>query len=239
MSEELEESRIPTPLSVPEKREQEVFNQKREETVLILMKAYEEGALTISEYDERVTLAISAKKLNELEVLIVEFVQDLAVVEKPVEPLKVDDSIATELSKPEKITTRLAAPISSQTAIFGKVKKEGPWILSPRVESKAIFGEVQLDLREVEWVKDQAVIECKAVFGSIVVIVPSGVSVDCTGVGILGSFTNRNKTKLSNAKYHLTIRGSAVFGSVEIINGPEESNRWEEKSDEESSSNED
>ena len=229
MSEKLESSRIPPPLSGPIKRKQEAFEQRKEETISTLMRAYEEGELTIEEYDERLSLAMDANKQQELDVLTVEFKDRFAIVEQPDEPLKDADPKTQEPAKPVKQTTGLAAPTNSQTAIFGVVKKEGPWRLSPRIKSKAVFGAVQLDLRDVEWVEVQAVIECTAVFGSIVIIVPSGVSINCKGVGILGSFVNRNKTTASNSNYRLTIRGTAVFGSIEVLFEDEDSEDSEDE----------
>ena len=213
MSEELESGRIPPPLSGPAKRKQEAFKQKKDETIAILMRAFENGELTIEEYDERLVLAIEANKQAELDILTVELKEHLAVVEQPDEHSEHVDQKTTERTKPAVIS----APTTSQTAILGVVKKEGPWRLSPRIESKAVFGAVQLDLREVEWVELHAAIECKAIFGSIVIIVPSGVSVDCKGVGILGRFAKRNNTKTSEANYRLTISGTAVFGSIEVL----------------------
>ncbi len=229
MSEELEVSRIPPPLSRSRKRQQEAFQQQKEETVSTLMRAYEDGELTIEEYDERLTLAMNANTQQELDVLTVELKETLAVVEHPNEPSEYIGPKVTERAKPVKQTTVLGEPTNSQTAIFGVVKKEGPWRLSPRVESKAFFGAVRLDLRDVEWVELHAAIECKAIFGSIVIIVPPGVSVDCKGVGILGSFAKRNKTKASKSNYHLTIRGTAVFGSIEVLFEDEDSEDSEDE----------
>ena len=229
MSKELESSRIPTPLSQPEKRQEEEFKQQKEETVSILMRSYEDGELTIEEYDERLTLAMDANTHQELDVLTVELKEQLAGVEHPNELSTDADPKTTERAKPVKQTTVLATTTNRQTAIFGVVKKEGPWRLSSRVDSQAIFGAVRLDLRDVEWVDLHTVIQCKAVFGSIVVIVPPGVSVDCKGVGILGSFAKRNKIKASNSKYRLTIRGIAVFGSIEVLFDDEDSEDSEDE----------
>lgn len=229
MSKELESSRVPTPLSRPDKRREEEFKQKKELTVSTLMRAYEDGELTIEEYDERLTLAMNANKHQELDVLTVELKEKLTVVEHPNESSEDVDPKTAERTKSVKKTTMPTAPTNRHTAIFGVVKKEGPWRLSSRVESKAIFGAVRLDLRHVEWVHLQAVIECKAVFGTIVVIVPPEVSVDCKGVGILGSFAKRNKIKASNSNYHLTIRGTAFFGSIEILFEDEDSEESEEE----------
>jgi hypothetical protein len=45
-----------------------------------------------------------------------------------------------------------------------------------------------------------------------------GVYVDCTGIGILGSFNNRTNTSTADATHQLTIQGAAILGSVEIVN---------------------
>jgi len=195
MSKELEARRIPKRLTVP-------LERQREETIATLKTAFEEGEMTLEEYDERVSLALSASGSAELEVLTEELKPELSPV--PVSTPKMA------------VTKPVQRPIR---AIFGEVRQAGVWVLAPKIRPRAVFGEVRLDLSDVEWVENHAEIDCKAVFGSIVIIVPPGVFVDCAGVGILGSFNNKTQTRSSGATHRLTVRGSAVFGSVEVVSG--------------------
>ena len=145
-------------------------------------------------------MAVSARKSAEIDVLTEELKPDLSPV---------------PASTPKMASTKaVRRPIK---AVFGEVRQEGVWILAPHIKPRAIFGEVRLDLSDVEWVEKHAQIDCKAFFGSILVSVPRGVFVDCAGVGILSGFNNRIELGSTEATHRLSIRGSAIFGSVEVI----------------------
>ena len=70
MTDSVDPSRVPTPLSGP-------FESERERTIEMLTRAFERGGMTVEEYDERLELASTASTGAELEVLVA----DLSKVE--------------------------------------------------------------------------------------------------------------------------------------------------------------
>ena len=195
MTEPIDSSRVPKPLSGP-------LERQRDETVETLQGAFEQGVMNLEEYEERIALATTASTEAELDVLTLEMSTELV----PANPAPL------QTPSPQDTQARIRA-------VFGEVAHKGAWVLAPRVDARAVFGEVRLDLAQVEWVENQAEIHCKAVFGSIVIVVPEGVQVDCSGVSVLGSFTNKSQATSKTYTHRLKISGQAVFGSVEVVRG--------------------
>ena len=186
-------ARIPTPLSGP-------LKQQREGTATVLIDAFEQGVMNLDEYEERIALATTASTQAELEVLTHDLPTDLV----PAPSVQPDKPATLPAQRPIR-------------AVFGNVKHKGAWLLSPSLETSAVFGNVRLDLRQVEWVENEVQINCKAVFGNIVIVVPRGVHVDCFGTGILGNFVNRASSSSTDITRRLTVTGKAIFGNVKVV----------------------
>jgi predicted membrane protein len=85
---------------------------------------------------------------------------------------------------------------------------------------EAVFGEVELDLREADIEGDKAVLKADAVFGSGTILVPNTWVVRVLGSPVMGEYsdrTNQRPPEGSGTK-QLVIRGGAVFGSIVIKN---------------------
>jgi predicted membrane protein len=87
----------------------------------------------------------------------------------------------------------------------------------------AIFGGIEIDLRQAGMEADEAVLEVNSVFGGVEVRVPETWHILTEGHGIFGGYTDRTiqtgVEDLNNPKKKtLLIRGAAVFGGVEIKN---------------------
>ena len=109
-----------------------------------------------------------------------------------------------------------------ENAIFGGVEKR----LNSREfrggRLQAIFGGIELDLRDAEIVETEAVIHANAVFGGIELRVPETWYVAARGQGVFGGFSD--STRFSpppdpdKPKKTLIVLGTALFGGVEIRN---------------------
>lgn len=122
---------------------------------------------------------------------------------------------------------RAPAPAPASTArlneftVFGGVERR---ISSQEFEggrATAVFGGVELDLRQAAIKGTQAVIEANAVFGGVEIRVPESWTVNVQGVGVFGGYTDETRhTKPAEgaAAQELVVRGGAVFGAVEVKN---------------------
>lgn len=79
-----------------------------------------------------------------------------------------------------------------------------------------IFAGGEIDLREVKTQEKEISLEVTAVFGGAKVMVPKGWRVSRHGTAVIGGYDNR--TALTDSATTLIIRGSVVFGGVEITN---------------------
>jgi hypothetical protein len=88
-------------------------------------------------------------------------------------------------------------------------------------EVVAIFGGVELDLRQAGMAGDSAVLEITAIFGGVELKIPQHWSAVVEGAGIFGGYSDEtlqpNPAQFPGAK-RLIVKGSAVFGGVEVKN---------------------
>lgn len=80
-----------------------------------------------------------------------------------------------------------------------------------------VFAGGTIDLSQVETSEKEIAIEIVAVFGGVKLIVPSSWQVRSEGTAIFGGYDNRSRSDSAGTVVH--VKGSAVFGEIEIVNG--------------------
>jgi len=88
------------------------------------------------------------------------------------------------LARPEIVPARQAL-----VAIMGGVDRTGAWVVPTTVRIVAIMGGVNLDLREAQFGAGVSEIEIFAAMGGVEIMVPTGLRVETTGMGIMGGFS--------------------------------------------------
>lgn len=83
-------------------------------------------------------------------------------------------------------------------------------------KADVVFGSAAIDLRGAKLAGGQATLVLSAVFGGIEVFVPREWQVRLEGTPVLGSIESHKRSAAAPAGDVLTIKGSAVFGSVEV-----------------------
>jgi hypothetical protein len=84
----------------------------------------------------------------------------------------------------------------------------------------AIFGGVEVDLRDAGMKGDTAVIEVNSVFGGASIRIPGNWSTVMRGVGVFGGFGDRSvhpAPQIPGTK-QLIVKGAAIFGGVDVRN---------------------
>ena len=74
-------------------------------------------------------------------------------------------------------------------SIFGDITRTGSWPARRRLAPVAVFGDIDLDLRQAALPAADVAITAVAPFGNIDVQVPGGVEVDVSGFTLFGSKT--------------------------------------------------
>ncbi len=150
----------------PAPRDLRASDFDRDRVITLLAEAAADGRLTPDEHTERVERAYQARTLGELAVLTTDLVGPDA------QPIRLDGRRAV-------------------TGIFGRDSREGRWVVPDSLPVVAIFGEVELDLREALLQSGRIVVYATLIAGTIHLIVPDGVSVETSGTAVLVRTINR------------------------------------------------
>ena len=177
----------------------------------MLTTAYAEGRLSREEHDERLDQLLEAKTFDDL----IPITSDLVVV-APSAPAPTSN-VAID-------TTQTTDEPDRHIAIFGGVTRKGDWRVRRKTQSFALFGGMDLDMREA--VFEAPVVEISGFwcFGGLDIKVPEGMQVrDQTG-GIFGGTDVRDLGEPIPGAPTLVIKGVALFGGVSV-HGPKPSKR--------------
>jgi hypothetical protein len=158
----------------------------RERVVAVLGEALADGRITMEEHSERTSRAYAARTLGELTGLT----GDLSPEEA--QPILVDDR-----------------PVS---VFFGRTRREGRWVVPVKLPILALFGTVELDLREAVLQRRHIVVDTLVLGGRIRLLVPEGVSVNVTGRTILSTRDLRARPMQDGPT--VEVGGTMIFGSV-------------------------
>lgn len=103
-------------------------------------------------------------------------------------------------------------------ACFSKSVREGDWLLPRGFRAVALMGSIKLDLTRSAVADGITDIEIMCVMGSVEIIVPHQLRVECDGDQTVGSFeiTHDSGSVPAADAPLLRIRGRAFMGSVDV-----------------------
>lgn len=184
----------------------------REAVAEVVQQAAGDGRLTLDELGERLDAVYAARTYRELVPVVV----DLPGASVPGVP-QLAQPARTNLPATRRANEVVAGQASSDSAvaIFSETKRVGAWLVPPDYASVAVFGSVELDLREASMASNRIQIQANAVFGEVKVIVGDGVTVSTLGTPVLGEYDGPHEEPLVD-KPHVVLNGLALFGSVEV-----------------------
>jgi len=117
---------------------------------------------------------------------------------------------------------RAAPPATQPTrrrfilTVFGDIARTGPWPARRRLWPIAVFGDIDLDLRQATTPGELA-INAIAPFGNIDVLLPEGAEVDVGGFTFLGSKKISVKEAPSDRQAPaVRVRGYTLVGSLKV-----------------------
>jgi len=111
----------------------------------------------------------------------------------------------------------------NELAFFGGIERRITTQNFEGGQAMAIFGGVEIDLRQASMEAEEAVLEVNSIFGGCEIRVPETWTIITEGQGIFGGYVDNTRQTgvpdIANPKKKtLLIRGAAVFGGVEIKN---------------------
>ena len=179
----------------------------RDQVATLLSTAYAEGRLSREEHDERIDQLMAAKTFADL----LPITRDLVIVGPPA-------PVATPQSSSRfAIDTTGQNPESDKMiAIFGGVTRKGRWRVRKNTHALALFGGMDLDLRDA--IFEAPVVEFSGFwcFGGLDIKVPEGIEIQDQTAGIFGGTDVRDVGDPSPGAPTLVIKGVSLFGGVSI-----------------------
>lgn len=170
-----------------------------------LSQSFARDELSLDEFERRIDQAYASNAEAELEALVADLpaASPSALAHVPAAPL------APSARAP--MRPRLAL------AVFGNVERRVNGDIAPGATVSAVFGNVELDLRELALPPGVTELHVQAVFGNVELTVPPTIAVECAGTPVFGSFASLDRRPRAGAgEPLLRIVGRAVFGNVEI-----------------------
>jgi len=158
----------------------------RERVAAILHEAMTDGRLSMEEHSERIEGVFTAVTLGDLTA----FTRDLMPADQ--QPFRVDSQ--------------------SLHAFFGSASRDGRWVVPAKLPIAALFGTVELDLREAVLQRKHIVMDVSALCGRVRLLVPDGVEVRVTGRTVLSS--RDLKVRPDGDGPVVEVRGTFILGSV-------------------------
>jgi hypothetical protein len=186
----------------------------REQVATVLSTAYAEGRLTRDEHDERLDQLLAARTFDDL----IPITRDLVVVGTPAMMASAPDPQQTFAID----TSRATDESDKLVAIFGGVTRTGKWRIRKNSQALALFGGIDLDLRDA--IFESPVVEISGFwcFGGLDIKVPEGIEVRDQTAGIFGGTDVRDVGDPLPGAPTLVIKGMTLFGGVSV-RGPKPS----------------
>jgi hypothetical protein len=179
----------------------------RDQVATLLSTAYAEGRLSREEHDERIDQLMAAKTFDDL----LPITRDLVIVGPPAPVATPQSSSRFAID-----TTGQNAESDKMIAIFGGVTRKGRWRVRKNTHALALFGGMDLDLRDA--IFEAPVVEISGFwcFGGLDIKVPEGIEIQDQTAGIFGGTDVRDVGDPSPGAPTLVIKGVSLFGGVSI-----------------------
>ena len=198
-----------------DRRNQRASDADREAVADVLRRAAGDGRLTLGELEDRLETTYSARTYGELEPVVADLPEAL--------PPAVHAASAP-VPRPASSVDRIGGTPTGQSAvaIFGGAERKGMWVVPQSFTAFAMFGGVELDLRDARFEAPEVTLNLSAVFGGIDVVVPDDVNLHVEGTGIFGGFSRPGDDpgELDPRAPVVRITGFALFGGVDVKRRP-------------------
>jgi hypothetical protein len=174
-----------------------------------LREALAEGRLTADEHAERLDAIYQAKTYAELAPIV----HDL--------PATGGGRSPNAPTAPASLTVRddLPAPQTSTpnvVAIFSGAERGGRWLVEPQTNVVAVFGGVELDLRQAVLSQREVTINVVAIMGGVNMVLPPGVRVKNSMVAIFGGCSVPPEDTIDPDAPVVRLTGFTMFGGVNV-----------------------
>jgi hypothetical protein len=184
------------------------LTQHRERTVAALCEAFADDRLELAEFERRLDIAHRSVTAGELAALV----NDLPAPQPP-PPQPARDTLA----RGSRAVREAVRDSRTFLAFMGGLERRGNWSPARRNVVIAIMGGAELDFREVDLPAGETEVYLFCMMGGAEIIVPPDLSVDASGIAIMGGFGHASASGVRDLDTPvLRINGFCLMGGVEI-----------------------
>jgi len=181
-----------------------VSDAERDATVQTLGDHAAVGRLTLDELEDRASRALAAKTRGELAVLTSDLPQE-----------------AGQAGTPDVPQAQTRKPVRWMVAIMGGSRRHGRFRTVGTVNSVAIMGGDEIDLREAEIEGGHLVLNMFALMGGTTIYVPDTIEVEVSGFSLMGGNTEIGSQQASRSGAPvIQVRAYNLMGGATIYRLP-------------------
>jgi len=163
----------------------------------LLSDAAAQGALSMNEYEKRLSKAYGAKTYDELA------------------------RLSADLPGATSMSTRRGgpchpAPSTLLLAILSGFERRGRWNVPRRMTTFALFGGGVVDLRYADFTSPEVEIHTYSIMGGQTILVPPEVNVELSGHGVMGTFDHLETGQGLPGAPRVKVRGFSLWGKVAV-----------------------
>ena len=180
-------------------RSDPALDTDRIQTAHLLSDAAAQGALSMTEYEQRLNKAYAATTYDELSLLS----RDLPG--------------ATTMTTARRDGQCHPAPSTLLLAILSGFERRGRWNVPRRMTTFTLWGGGVVDLRYADFTSPEVEIHTYSIMGAQTILVPPEINVDLRGVGVMGTFDHVDGSVegLPGAPL-VKVRGFSLWGKVAV-----------------------
>jgi hypothetical protein len=190
-----------------------ISDADRHRVAEVLREAAGEGRLDLEELDQRLEAAYAAKVYADL----VPIVADLPGAHLPA--VTASRAAATTPTGGRVPTRRH----ESSFAFMGGTTRTGVWEVGAKHTAFAMWGGIDIDLRQARFTEPETVIYANAIWAGIDVIVNAHTNVIVEGIGIMGAFDqarDKVEAQVGPDSPLVRVKGFALMAGVTVVRKP-------------------
>jgi hypothetical protein len=177
-----------------------------------LREALAEGRLTAEEHAERLDAVYQAKTYAELAPIVHDLpaTGGVRLPEAPSAPASAAGPVVRDDLPPPRAGT------PNIVAVFSGAERNGRWLIDPETNVIAVFGGVELDLRQAVLSQREVTINVVAIMGGVNIVVPPGVCVTSSVSAVFGGASVPGDDAAGPDAPVVRLTGFAMFGGVSV-----------------------
>lgn len=197
----------------------------RQRAVDVLCEAFADDVMTVEEFERRVEVAHDAASVEELRALLADLPQERYALTRSRDS---GGARARAMDRPGHLARTFPSPARARLeevpersflgGVMGGGSRKGPWIPARWNGCVAVMGGVEMDFREAIFPPGVTQVHVFAFWGGIELVVPPGVRVESSVVGVMGGFDEKRTVAPTDDPDAPTLRiaGLAMMGGIDL-----------------------